>query len=101
VNTETFGQIDTFHIEEIVGDLEIPCDYAGEGDPSCPKDQPAEWVLFLVTCSCGVGGKKLACDTCAQNRMASEDAVYCECGEVTAPARFAYSYIEHMNRSYK
>lgn len=84
-------------ITEIVGDMEMACDYSD--DETCSQG-PAEWVLFLVRCECGVGGTRLACDGCTQMRIASDDAVECDCGEVTAPARLAYSYIEHVNKSF-
>jgi hypothetical protein len=93
----TVGKIDTFHVEELMGEIELPCDYYEDGTPHTA----GEWVLFLVRCGCGTGGTRLACDACAQSRIASDDAVFCACGEVTAPARLAYSYIEHVNKAYQ
>lgn len=97
MSEQTIGSIDTFHIEELVGDVALPCDYSDSD--TCPK-QPAEWVLFLVRCTCGRGGTSLACDTCTQYRLASDGAVECDCGVVTAPARHAYGYVEHINRPF-
>jgi hypothetical protein len=100
MSEQTIGKIDTFHIEELCGDIEIPCDYMMDENTTCPGDK-AEWVLFLVRCECGQGGTALACDTCAQYRMASDGAVECSgCGEVTAPARLAYSYIEAIKKPF-
>lgn len=84
-------------VMEIVGDLEIPCDYLD--DSTCSKGR-AEWVLHRVRCTCGAGGAALACDPCKELRLLSEGSVECgTCGEVTSPARAAYSYIEYLDRN--
>lgn len=85
-------------ILEMVEEHEIPCDYADDPYSDCP-DLRAEWVLFLVRCDCGYGGQTLACNYCKELRMMSEGAVECECGELVAPARAAYSYVEYINRA--
>ena len=88
--------IDGMTFTEIVGDIEVPCEYAG--DPSCP-DEPARWVMHTVTCACGFGGVRIACTPCKDLRMLGEGAVVCEsCGYVTVPARLAYHSIEPLER---
>lgn len=83
-------------VAEMVESLTTPCEYSDQD--SCSK-LGAEWVLFRVKCTCGAGGAALACNKCKEDRESSEDCVECEfCGEVTAPARYAYSYIEYINR---
>lgn len=89
---------DTNLAEDIIGDLETPCDFSQfEGD-GCP-DLPAQWVMHRVPCCAGVPLVALACDPCKEARMSSEDSVECDyCGHVTVPARRAYRYIEPLNR---
>ena len=99
MSEQTIGKIDTFHIEEIVGDLNLPCDYAQYGEQHCP-DEPAEWILHRVRCDCGLGGAVLACTHCKDLRLLGDGVVKCgDCGTYT-PAREAYSYIEPLTRPY-
>lgn len=96
----TSTTIEVTHLEEIVGDHPICCDYADDefnaSDFLCSKE-PAKWVLVLVRCAtCHMGGARLACDTCKDIRLSSEGGVVCDCGEVTVPARAAYSRIEAL-----
>lgn len=92
----TSMQTDDLIVTELLESLETPCDFSDHW--SCSKGR-AEWVLHRVRCECGVGGAVLACDGCKNDRLSSESAVECgKCGEVTAPARAAYSYIEYLNR---
>ena len=86
-------------VTEIVGDLELPCDYGDDEHSTYGiHSDPARWVLTLVRCTCGAGGQTLACDRCKRLRLeTSEAAVVCQhCDEVTAPARFAYSHVEAL-----
>lgn len=82
-------------VAEIVGDLEIPCDYSDSR--ICPQG-PAAWVLHRVPCVCGKGGAVLSCTACKDYRLLSDGAVFCDCGEVFAPAKHAYSFIEPLGR---
>lgn len=90
------SQIEFTEMEQIVGELLTPCDYAGlEGANPCP-DQPAAWVLFLKPC-CGVVRHRLACTHCKDVRLAGEGCVECpDCGHVTFPAREAYFLVEAL-----
>lgn len=83
-------------ITELVGDIEIPCDFSDQ--KSCSQTR-AEWVLYRVPCGCGDGGARLACNGCKETRESTETAVECgACGEVYAPARWAYGFIEYLDR---
>lgn len=86
-------------VAEIVGDLEIPCDYA-PFERWCP-DEPAAWILHRVRCECGNGGQVLACSPCKDRRLLGDGMVTCgECGAVT-PVRESYSFFEPINKSVK
>lgn len=86
---------DAFMLTEIVGDLDIPCDYSDERD--CP-DLPAEWVLHVKAC-CYVGRQRLACDTCKENRLMDAFSLECAtCGHIFERAPDAYVLIEALNR---
>lgn len=95
MSEQTIGQIDTFHVEEIVGDHQIACDFSDHS--TCPKEAAA-WVLHRVRCQCGKSGAVLACTPCKDVRLLSDGAVVCDCGEVFAPAKHAYSFIEPIGR---
>lgn len=85
-------------LTEIVGDLEIPCDYADSrpGWFGCPN-QPGRWLLFTRDHGCGTR-VRVACEPCKTARLTAEDgAVECAlCGHITAPPRHAYSRIEAL-----
>ena len=73
----TSTTIEVTHLEEIVGDHPICCDYADDefnaSDFLCSKE-PAKWVLVLVRCAtCHMGGARLACEL-AEQRVAGRDA---------------------------
>jgi hypothetical protein len=86
-------------LTEIVGDLEVPCDWGDGYKGKGIHDDPARWVIYLVSCTCGAGGVRLGCDNCKNHRMTSEDAVICRhCGEVTVPARHAYTRAERLEK---
>lgn len=89
----TDTSLEIIDLTKIVGDIETPCDYSEEY--SC-NDSPARWALHLTVCSCGVGGVRLACTDCKDQRLKEDSAVACDCGEVTAPARLAYARIEAL-----
>lgn len=91
--TELDMQTDGLTILEIVGDVQLPCDFSDQR--SCSQ-LSAEWILYRVPCVCGAGGASLACNQCKEDRESSESAVECLCGEITAPARWAYAYIEYL-----
>lgn len=78
----------TIILENLVGDLEIPCDYSVRS--WCP-DLHADWIARLTPCSCGVAGVRLLCGPCKDLVMQTPDGFECRsCGEVTIPARHAF-----------
>jgi hypothetical protein len=78
-----------------VGELSLVCEYANT--PGCPDD-PATWVLHTKRCECGFSTIRLACTTCKEARMSTEDGVWCElCGAVTIPARHAYVQVQRID----
>ncbi|HKN44263.1 MAG TPA: hypothetical protein VJW23_10085 [Propionibacteriaceae bacterium] len=97
VGVEASADIYGMMLEESV--LEIPCDYGDDAEGSLgTHSDPARWVLTLMRCPCGAGGQTLACDRCKRLRLESTDAavVCAHCGDVTAPARLAYSHVEAL-----
>ena len=80
-------------IAEMVGDLEIPCEYDycfGCGPSS------ARW-LMVAQCGCGHIANRLACGGCKNIWVSTEDAAECpKCAEVFTPARRAFARIEWL-----
>lgn len=94
----TSMDLEIIDLTEVVGDWEIPCEYAGDEVTAC-KDDPARWVLHLKPCCPAGAGVRLACEPCKEARVAGGGAVYCEhCGHTFFPAREAYHYIEPLER---
>ena len=92
----TMTHIEVTHLEEIVGAMEIPCDYSTER--ACP-DLPAKWVMHLKVCCPHVAMQKLACDGCKEQRLMDAFSLECEfCGTVFDHAPDAYRYIEPLER---
>lgn len=88
--------LEIIDLTSIVGDMELACDY---NDEKNPHDEPAEWVLRTVRCTCGAGVVRLACDPCKTRRLETLDAVYCTfCNAVYQPARTAYAYVERLEK---
>lgn len=72
-------------LTEIVGDLEIPCDWASI---SFHRGEAARWIVFLSPCVCGRAGERLICGTCKDVSTVTEDCAICgHCGEVYQPFR--------------
>lgn len=88
----------TIILAHLVGDIEIPCDFAESWD-DCPNG-PAKWVALRVTCECGFnGGARLICTHCKDVLMMSEDAIQCagpDCPIIYQPARTIVSMIEAL-----
>ena len=85
---------DVITITEVVGDMNVVCDYA-ERD-WCRK-APAKWIGFLSPCACGAGGQRLICEPCKQILLEADSSCFqCDCGEITAPARLAFSRLERL-----
>lgn len=81
------------YVEWLARDHPLICEYSEE--PVCPKGQ-AEWIMHLVPCCSGMA-QTLACTTCKDARLHSEDSVECgRCGLVTVPARHAYLRVEAL-----
>ena len=81
-------------LSQIVGDLEIPCDYdrVYQCGPAV-----ARW-LMVAKCGCGNTAHRLACGGCKNLWVSSEGAAECgECGEIFTPARRAFSRIEWLS----
>lgn len=75
-----------------VEDIAPPCDL-GSMDEPCSN--PAKWIMRPVPCCVGALVPRLACDSCKEARMTSEEGVLCvDCEQYTAPARHAYASIE-------
>lgn len=88
-------------VEEIVGDLEIPCDICHtEAKYGRPKDtEPAEWACIKVCC----GQLVLLCDPCKEDRMPGvgpeDSATECvHCGWVFLYDDTVYLSIERLDR---
>ena len=84
-------------LTEIVGDLEIPCDY--DRLFGCGP-RPAAWVM-VAQCECGTRGERLVCEGCKDATLATERALACpsDCGLVYSPARHAFTRIEPLDRA--
>lgn len=78
-------------IEEIVGDLEVPCDYDRmfRCGPSA-----AEWEM-RAACGCGDKAVRLVCTDCKEAVLKDGVAVACpsDCGTIHAPARRVFWFI--------
>lgn len=82
-------------IEEVVGEIEIPCDYDRllHCGPSA-----ATWEM-RAACGCGQKAVRLACEGCKDILLQTEEALSCpaSCGELFAPARRAFWLIEPLS----
>lgn len=93
---EIRNEIECFVLEELVGDMGMPCD--NHDYPWCPKGG-AEWAAHMVCPACIRSGVKLWCTGCKDFLTATEDALECaQCGEVAAPARRAVARLEPINK---
>ena len=82
-------------LTELVGGVEIPCDYSDE--PACGGGSPS-WVLFFSCCE-GGSGVRLACDICKDERLMDRVSIECPaCGHIFEHAPEAYSRIEPLER---
>lgn len=87
----------TIILTHIVGEIQVPCDWAGQKIHA--GDGPAEWIAHLKPCVCGRFGARLVCTHCKDVAMATEDAVQCgACGEVYAPFRSVIHLIEPLDK---
>lgn len=81
------------NVTELVGDLDIPCDY----HPTLKCGPAAARWLMVVRCGCGNIAHRLACGGCKSIWISTEDAAECPaCGEIFAPARKAFARIEWL-----
>ena len=84
-------------LQQIVGDLEVPCDY-GERKWGFSHGA-AKWVGFVRACpTCHSSGQRLFCEGCFSVFSTDDNCFTCDCGEVTAPARHAFSRLEHLDK---
>lgn len=88
--------LEIIDLTEIVGRLEIPCDFADM--PDC-RDEPAKWVLHRNKCCPDVPPAALACESCKEGRLLDRYALECRwCGFIWEHAPEAYCYIEPLER---
>lgn len=90
-------EVEIIDLTEIVGDLEMACEYAYL---ECCKDRAAKWIVFLTPCGGHrMGGPRLICEDCKNYVMATEDCAECGvCGEVVYPFRHVFSHIEPLDK---
>lgn len=82
--------IEVIAIEEIVGAIEIPCEYDRlfRCGPSA-----AEWEM-RAACGCGNMAVRLVCEPCKDAILQTEDGLSCSvCLAVIAPARHLFWHI--------
>lgn len=89
----TASDIQFTELEEIVGDIEIPCDY--DRIFRCGP-AAAGWEMRAV-CGCGNKAVRLACESCKDAILQTEDGMSCSvCDAVTIPARHLFWHIERI-----
>ena len=85
-------------LEQIVGDLETPCDFFVDGKVLC-QGEPAEWVLYRNPCCAATLHPALACECCKEARVMNMIALECGyCGHIWEEAPDAYSMIERIDK---
>ena len=93
--------IEIVDLTEIVGDIEIACEFNGElvtwdiGE----HDDPAKWVLFGKCGDCGHSPVRLSCTRCKDTRTSTQAAaIICRaCNKPTVPAPHFYRRIEALS----
>lgn len=94
----TATDLELVDLTKIVGELQVPCDYSQSR--WCPN-HPAKWAATVSCPGCGWTAHRLLCD-CKDFLMVTEDCIECKtCGEIVAPARHAFKYIEAIDRRHK
>jgi len=82
-------------LEQIVGDLECPCDYSERKWGF--SHGAAKWVGFVRACAtCHASGQRLFCEGCLSVFTQDDNCFTCDCGEVVSPARHAFSRLESL-----
>jgi hypothetical protein len=85
-------------ITEIVGDLDLPCDFYEDGRVLC-QNEAAEWVMYRNPCCPATLYPALACDCCKEVRVQDMIALECRfCGKVWENSPDAYSMIERLDK---
>jgi hypothetical protein len=88
----------TSALQQIVGDLEVPCEFYEDGRVLCQND-PAQWVMHRNPCCPATMYPVLACDTCKDARVMDMIALECRhCGHIWENAPDAYSMIEKLDK---
>ena len=85
-------------IIELVGDLDIPCDFFVDGKVLC-QGEAAKWVMYRNPCCVNTMTPALACDCCKEARV--NDMIALECGwceKIWENAPDAYSLIELLDK---
>lgn len=91
---ETVATPSLVFVEWLVGDLQLPCDYSERRWGF--SHGPAKWAGFLSPCACGEAGQRLFCEGCYGVFSRDDNCFTCTCGDVTAPARHAFSRLERL-----
>ena len=81
-------------VGELVGDMAIPCDYSDRKWGF--SHGAAQWAGYLSPCGCGAAGQRLFCEGCFGVFSTDDNCFTCQCGDVTAPARKAFSRLERL-----
>ena len=85
-------------IVELVGDLELPCDFYIPTKSLC-RNEPAEWVLYRKPCCAAKVTPAIACTACKEARVMDLLALECHhCGHIFEHAPDAYSMIEKLDK---
>ena len=83
---------------QIVGDLDIPCDFFVDGKVLC-QGEAAHWVMYRNPCCVQTMTPALACDCCKEARVMDMIALECGyCGHIWENAPDAYSMIEKLDK---
>ena len=85
-------------LAQIVGDLDVPCEFYEDGRVLCQND-PAEWVMYRNPCCPATMHPVLACECCKEARVMDMIALECRfCGHIWESAPDAYSMIERLDK---
>lgn len=94
--TQAQGSTTVVSLVDLIGELEIPCDYSEE--EWCP-DQAAEWSVLCLCPKCGTHGIRLLCDPCKELLTTTEDGLECpECGHCVFPVRDIFKWVERLDK---
>lgn len=88
----------TEFLEQLVGEIETPCEFYEDGRVLCQNDA-AKWIMHRNPCCPATMYPVLACDCCKEARVMDMIALECRfCGHLWEHAPDAYSLIEALNK---